>query len=158
MLPPAVTQAVIADVRAAISAWATWHRWDVDLDTGGLALVATARHPHAELVVTFHAALEGFPAIPPAWTCRTPDGQNVKSAYPEPGAAPGIPSSIFHGNGLICAHWNRLAYQLHGGPHSDWGELTSWKTSGPGTAHADTLPDMLALLRLHLTYSPGMQS
>lgn len=158
MVPTAVTQVVIDDVRAAIIAWAARHHWDVQCDIGGLALVAATRHPRIDATVTFHAALDGFPGIPPAWTCRTRDGQNIRSAYPAAGAAPGIPSSIFHPNGLICAHWNRLAYQVHGGPHPDWGELTNWKTVGPGTAHADTLPDMLALLRLHLIYSPGMQT
>jgi hypothetical protein len=158
MVPTAVTQAVIDDVRVPITAWAARCGWDVTLDTAELTLIAVTSHPKIDATVTFHAELDQFPGIPPAWTCRTPDGQNIKSAYPAAGVAPGIPSSIFHPNGLICAHWNRFAYQGHGGPHNDWGELADWKTAGPGTAHADTLPDMLALLRLHLTYSPGMQS
>ncbi len=158
MVPAAVTQAVIDDAHAAIAAWAARHCWNITIDTGELTLIALTSHPKVEATVTFHAALDQFPGIPPAWSCRTADDQNIKSAYPAPGTAPGIPSSIFHPNGLICAHWNRLAYQVHGGPHSDWDDLAGWKTAGPGTAHADTLPDMLALLRLHLTYSPGMQS
>lgn len=158
MVPTVVTQAVLADAEAAITAWATRHGWSVDLDRDALTLTVRTTHPKTGNSVIFHAALDGFPAIPPAWTCRDAAGNTPRSGYPAPGNAPGIPSSIFHPNPVICAHWNRLAYGIHGGPHADWGDLTQWKTAGPGTVRADTLPDMLAALRVHLAASPGMQT
>lgn len=157
MVPAAVTRAVIDDSWAAITAWATRHDWAITLDGDAPTLTAITSHPKTDAPVTFCAVLDGFPALPPAWTCLAPNGISAKSAYPAPGSVSGVNSSIFHPSGLLCAHWNRHAYHVHGGPHGDW-ELTLWKTAGPGTARAETLPDMLAIIAVHLAVSPGMLS
>jgi hypothetical protein len=62
--------------------------------------------------------------------------------------------SIFHGSGVICAPFNRLAYGEHGGPHGDWGGPLSW-LNVRGHVRATALADMLALIIAHLNYSPG---
>jgi hypothetical protein len=158
MVPAAVTQAVIDDAHAAITAWAMRHGWVVAIDRDRLTLAAVTTHPAVGSLLIFHAELDGFPAIPPAWTCRNLDGQTPKSAYPAPPTSGGHVPSIFHTNGLLCAHWNRLAYAALGGIHSNWTDLANWKTTEPGSVRGETFPDMLAAIRTHLASSPGMQS
>ncbi len=158
VIPKSVTQAVIVEQSPAITAWATRHDWDIDIDLAGLRLDARTTHPALPgTTVHFCAELDSFTALPPAWTCLDPDDVVGSSAYPAPpqGANP-LGASIFHPQPCICAPWNRLAYAVNSGPHSDWA-LTSWKTAAPGNSHAIQLPEMLSQLHIHLLQSPGMQ-
>jgi hypothetical protein len=150
-----VTRAVLAAETAAITTWAARHGWDVRIDEDGLTLEAGTVHPASQATIVFHADLDGYPALPPAWTCRDSAGEVTPSAFPLPGTRPGVSGSIFHPGLVICAPWNRLAYATHGGPHNDWGDLTGWKTVSGGHSQAHTLPDMLTALALHLSVSPG---
>ncbi len=157
VVPLDVTQAVMDGESAAIAAWADRHQWSIDSASDGSALIARASHPVTGNHVDFHADLTGYPAVPPAWTCQDEAGASGSRAYPAPGTTPAITGSIFHTLPVICAPWNRLAYVVHNGPHSDWGAPTEWKTAGPSYTQAHTIADMLAALRLHLLVSPGMQ-
>jgi hypothetical protein len=49
---------------------------------------------------------DGYPAAPPAWHWYDPatDAVNQPADTPDKGG-------FFHGNGVICAPWNRLAYK-----------------------------------------------
>jgi hypothetical protein len=150
-----LTRVVLADERAAITAWASRHAWVIALDLDGLICTAKTTHPNGQTVI-FRADLSGYPVQPPAWWCG--ESRDDRSTFPGPPTAPpaGLPSSIFHPNAVICAPWNRLAYSIHGGPHNDWRELRDWKQAAPGSTRAHTVTDMLDALRLHLQYSPGM--
>ena len=85
---------------------------------------------------------DGFPAQPPAWHWYNPKDDVVDrpSDIPEKGG-------FFHGNGVICAPWNRLAYKVIDtrGPHGDW-SLGDWLTN-PKTGACRTLSAMT--LRIH---------
>lgn len=100
--------------------------------------------------------LDGYKALPPAWTfCDERWGtSNAKRNYPAAASMPGI-GSIFHPNPVICAPFNRLAYSAHGGPHGDWGGPEQWLKAAPTSAHADTLADMLALIGRDMNHSSG---
>ncbi|AFM20600.1 hypothetical protein Mycch_5998 (plasmid) [Mycolicibacterium chubuense NBB4] len=150
-----VERAVLTAEAPAIMAWAARADWTVRFDADGRTLTASTIHPVTRTVVVFHADLEGYPAIPPAWSCRNADGAVTPSAFPLPGSRTGIPGSIFHAAMLICAPWNRLAYGVHGGPHTDWTVLTEWKTVPGGVTKAHTLADMLSAIALNLAASPG---
>jgi hypothetical protein len=68
---------------------------------------------------------DGYGAVPPAWHWYNPD-TNLRDQMkdtPKGGA-------FFHGNAVICAPWNRLAYKrVDGrGPHDDW-ELANWRAN-----------------------------
>ena len=156
--PSDITQAVIAEERAAITAWATRHCWEVQLDLATATATATSVHPVTGQPVVFSADFEGYPAQAPAWWCGS--SPSIKSDYPAPMATtvPGLQGSIFHPSPVICAPWNRLAYAVHGGPHNDWGIPTDWKQAAATSTQAHTIADMLAALRLHLQHSPGMQA
>ncbi|BFV58381.1 hypothetical protein KCMC57_up34850 [Kitasatospora sp. CMC57] len=158
MLPEQVTRAVMASEMLAITAWAERHRWTVHVDPDSQTLTAQTNHPAmAEVTpVIFHAELTGYPAVPPAWTCRDDQGGTPRNAFPLAGTGAGLPGSVFHPLPVICAPWNRLAYKEHDGPHQDWGGPTQWKTAAPASTRAHTLADMLNTLRAHLAVSPGM--
>jgi hypothetical protein len=155
MVPLAVTRAVVATEMVAATAWCDRHGWTVAVTEDGLHVDATTAHPVTGTVIVFHADLDGYPAIPPVWTCRDQDGHVGPATFPLPGERPGIPGSIFHGNQVICAPWSRLAYAGHGGPHSDWGDLTAWKTIA-GVTQAHTIADMLNALAVHLAASKAV--
>lgn len=100
--------------------------------------------------------LDGYKAVPPAWEfCDAGWGSSgTKGNYPRQATINGI-GSIFHSKPVICAPFNRLAYQTHGGPHADWGGPEQWLKAAPGSARADTLADMLALIARDMNYSKG---
>ncbi|OBK22992.1 hypothetical protein [Mycobacterium asiaticum] len=158
MTDPSVAQAVIDTERAAVVEWAARTGWEVGIDNcsagQGPALQARIVHPITRAPIVFHAALQDYPVLPPAWTCRDRNGAVSAAAFPLPGSGSGL-SSIFHGALVICAPWNRLAYGAHGGPHRDWTDLTAWKGIGGNVSQAHTLGDMLATIALHLSVSPG---
>jgi hypothetical protein len=151
-----VTQAVMASEMPAITAWAERHQWTIHIDLDSQTVTAQTTHPVENAPVVFHADLTGYPALPPTWTCRDDLGGSPRNAFPLAGTSPAITGSVFHSNQVICAPWSRLAYSEHGGPHSDWGGPTQWKTAAPTYTTAHSLADMLNTLRLHLAVSPGM--
>lgn len=70
-----------------------------------------------------HVNLEGYAATPPAWHWRDPATDTLDLPAQTPAGG-----NFLHGSGVICAPWNRLAYQQVDlrGPHSDW-TLANWK-------------------------------
>jgi hypothetical protein len=158
MTDPWVARVVIETEMLAVAGWAERSGWGVRINTDdaveGPVLQAHTVHPVTRAPIVFHAALQDYPVLPPAWTCRDADGAVTPAAFPLPGTRPGLNGSIFHGAMVICAPWNRLAYGAHGGPHGDWMDLTAWKTVG-GVTQAHTLADMLASIAVHLSASPG---
>ncbi|HVT70443.1 MAG TPA: hypothetical protein VHF26_22040, partial [Trebonia sp.] len=111
----------------------------------------------ADSAIRLHADLAGYRALPPAWTVIPPDATAPATyRFPAGGTLPGGVGSVFHNSKVICAPFNRLAYQQHAGPHSDWGGPAAW-LSVRGHVRATTLAEMLAQIIMHLRYSPGWQ-
>ena len=158
MLPALVTRAQLETEFTAIMAWVGRAGWRADVEPTGRLVTARTAHPRTGTALTVQADCTGYPSVPPAWRFLDHAGQSPKSAYPAPGQQPGINGSVFHGNGLVCAPWNRLAYQDLGGVHGDWGALPAWKTAAPGYTQAHTIADMLQTLSVHLAASPGMMA
>jgi hypothetical protein len=48
----------------------------------------------------------GYPATPPAWHWFNPTTSAIDAKIDTP-----VGGNFLHGNGVICAPWNRLAYQ-----------------------------------------------
>jgi hypothetical protein len=156
--PPSFTRATVAAEQDAIVAWAERFGWTFAIDPDGLVLRAGTMHPRLDRAIEVKAALAQYPALPPAWRFVTPGSDDSPaSAWPAPGTMGGVSGSIFHTNPCVCAPWNRLAYQAHGGPHDDW-TMTSWREITNGLSKADTLADMLDQIHQHLAVSPGMQA
>ena len=95
---------------------------------------------------------DGFRAIPPLWLFLDPrNGKHVGPA----GWPRAVSNSVLHGNGLVCAHWSRLAYKDHGGPHADWGTPSNWRNVPPSQTVALTVPDMIDRLIRDVRKSAG---
>ena len=158
MIPTAVTCAVVAEELPAVLAWvARRPGWTAEFDELALHLNVTTTHPAVGTLLRIRANLHGYRANPPAWQFLHPDtGEPDPAVFPQPGGHAMIQGSIFHSNKVICAPWNRLAFQENGGPHQDWGALTNWTNAAPNYTKADTLADMLTQMELHFSVSPGM--
>lgn len=87
----------------------------------------------------FHlwCACDRYGAIPPAWHWYNPETKLRDQPKDTP-----LGGGFFHGNGVICAPWNRLAYTTVDarGPHGDW-EIANWRAN-PKTGACKTLSAM----------------
>ena len=64
--------------------------------------------------------------------------------------------SIFNEHNLrpvICAHFNRLAYQQEGGLHQDWTDEASWLSIGGQYVRATNLAEMLQIIVRDFRYT-----
>ncbi len=137
----------------ALHGYADRHGWQVMWEPDRLLVTVDGRHPGAGTKSRLHADVTDYRSVPPAWTFGN-DADSPGTRFPEPGTVPGDIQSIYHPSGVICAPFNMLAYQTHGGPHGDWGGPANW-LQVTGKVTAKTLGDMLAHIVLHLKYSPG---
>ena len=153
MLPPTVTDAAITSEIEGAMAWAVRHGIDL-----------TARMPKERVLRVvlvqnrsqekffLQGQFDQYKALPPVWDWRDANWSDSSRLYlsPKPENTP-FGSSMFlvqNNKAIICAPFNRLAFNSHGGPHSDWGEPTQWMTAGNGYVYAVTIGDMLqAILR-----------
>lgn len=151
---PTLTRGVLEEQLPAVEAWAARHAWAAHLPTDGFQLRFGAYHPLGTLLEVT-AEVVGFPGEPPAWRFVNPGTDEEAVKFPAAGQLPGTGGSIFHGNHVICAPWNRCAYQSHDpkGPHNDW-SITGWQEVS-GYTRALTIADMLDQIRIHLRQSPG---
>jgi hypothetical protein len=78
-----------------------------------------------------------YPAMPPAWHWLNPETMEYDRPQDTPKGG-----GFFHGNGVICAPWNRLAYKSEDprGPHNDW-TIGNWRAE-PKTGACTTLSAM----------------
>lgn len=93
---------------------------------------------------------DGYPAQPPAWHWYNPATDAIDRPVDTPQKG-----GFFHGKGVICAPWNRLAYTIvdQRGPHSDW-SLGDWLTNEK-TGACRTLAAMAQ--RIHLELQSGLK-
>lgn len=127
-------------------------RYESESLTASLRLVgppAAEAQPGEAYLLT--GCFERYRLLPPIWKFVHPTtGADIGlAAYPRP-----VDASVLHGQGLICAHWSRLAYSEHGGPHGNWGGPSSWQRPVEGTV-ALTIPDMVDRLVREVNWSRG---
>ena len=102
---------------------------------------------------------DDYKELPPIWDWWDEGWSKNDGLYlnPKPQGTP-FGSSIFlnHNNkGIICTHFNRLAYSIYDGPHSDWGGPIQWVTAGPKYVHAVTIGDMLQSILRDFSFTKG---
>jgi hypothetical protein len=100
---------------------------------------------------------DDYREIPPAWAFTDfgwrADPQHA--VFPKPISSP-YGSSVFHTQPVICAPFNRLAYKVHDGPHSDWGGPANWLNAGQvHEVRARCLGDMLSVMYQHFRFTRG---
>lgn len=148
MLPAAVTDAAVTAELPGAQAWAARHH--VTLDTWLVReriLRLVFPQGDGEQAFYLQGTFDDYRELPPTWDWWDETWSTNEGVYLSPNS-PSTPfgSSMFfrHANkGIICAPFNRLAYQASGGPHSDWSNPAQWMTAGLGYGHAVTIGDML---------------
>lgn len=156
LVPAAVTRALLAeDELPKAEEWARRHGWKLHADPEQLRLEVRTVHPADGKPVLIVASFDGYKAVPPTWRLIDPESlETTPSSFPRAGPVNGQ-ASIFHeSQRVLCAQWSRLAYGEHSGPHGNWGPETGWLTVRDGN-HAETVAEMLSIIRVHLNASPG---
>lgn len=153
-VPTETTLAVVDVELAVIRGYADRHRLTVEWNPTDLVLNVHGEHPANDDPVQIRGDLVGYRAVAPAWTVFCPD---TDGRFPTAGNLPNGKGSMFHGSGVICTHFNRLAYGVHGGPHKNWGGPGAWLDIRE-QVYATTLGEMLKQIVVHLKYSPGWTS
>lgn len=152
-VPIDISRVVLAAEAGSSGSWAARHGWQLDLNADALVLTVRMRHPADEECLLPRGDFAGYRALPPTWLFLDPSTEELTPhAWPSPGPVNGQPS-IFHSAGIICASFNRMAYNVEGGPH-EWGGLTNWANVREGI-HAENVGEMLAAIATHLRHSPG---
>jgi hypothetical protein len=150
-LPPSAVRATVKDELDGARAWAARHNWSLDWNPEQLLLKAATYHHALHRLVEVIADTDGYRAVPPAWRFVRPGTDELDPAW-----FPKIALIAMVGvTPVICAPWNRLAYQEHGGPHENWSGASAWLQVNEGTI-AHTIPDMLQLIEAHLRGSTEM--
>lgn len=153
LVPRAVSRAALAAEAPAARAWAARRGWKLTISVRDLRVTARMKHPADGEGLILRGDFADYRLLPPAWTFVTEKGEErVPTAWPTAGQVNGG-ASIFHSVGVLCAQFNRLAYKDHSGPHG-WGGARNWLHVTEGV-RADTVADMLAVVRVHLQGSPG---
>jgi hypothetical protein len=156
LVPPEVSRASLAVEFPSAASWAGRHSWTLELDPAALRVTARLTHPNGTALILV-GEFDDYPMLAPAWRFVDESGASPTSTWPKAGEAPGLSSIFIIGatGPVICAHFNRLAYGEHGGPHGDWGAAARWREIGEGI-QATTLADMLSAINRHLSVSPGI--
>lgn len=139
-----VAEAIFADELAALVDVALGNGWPIaSLTRSQFVLRLPARDGQFYFVSCAGVDYAGLPA---AWQWCGEVGAELGHPKHCPAG-----SGYFHGSNVICAPWNRLAYQDVGGPHGDW-VLSAWKQS-PQTNGCISLASMALRLFVELSSS-----
>lgn len=135
----AVSRAHVERELATIEPWVARHGWSVIWDDNHLLLLVRMWSAVDCERYIFEFTVDDYRELPPSIELVHPETGEAETrrSYPAGGR------SYFHGKPVICAPWNRKAYQAYGGPHSDWA-MVDWVTYRPNHSR---LGDMLVLLQ-----------
>jgi hypothetical protein len=145
MIPTEKTIAVVEHQLEGAQAWAERRGFEANWDPDSLELRVTFTQPETGREFYLRGRFDGYPALPPEWTFCDEDWESCgeKTVFP---SRPNEGNTMIHGQGILCAHFNRLAFREHGGPHGDWGGPAQWITPKNSTVYADTIGDMLGAI------------
>jgi len=149
----AVSRAHVERELTAIEPWATRHGWSSLWDEDRLLLVVLMRSAFDRERYIFEFTLDNYRELPPSIELVHPEtGEaGTRRSYPAGGR------SYFHSKPVICAPWNRKAYQTLGGPHSDWA-MANWASYRPNHSRvADILVLLQELIDDHASYTGRME-
>ena len=159
MLPAVVVDAALEAELDGAMAWAMRHELDLTWVPADRMLRVMLVQAETQERFFLQAQCDSYKALPPIWDWRDEQWCGAPSTHlsPNPKATP-FGSSMFiarKGRAIICAPFNRLAYGVHDGPHSDWGDPAQWMTVGGTHVRATTLGDMLQAILRDFRYTNG---
>ncbi len=133
------TDLIVAEQLEALAANAAELGWSITILRSSTFVLGVPAKDGSTLF--WRCETERYPTWPPAWHWSNPHGEETDLP-----TVTGRGGNFFHGNGVVCAPWNRLAYKLVDarGPHEDW-SIGDWLTN-PKTGQCTTLSAMAARL------------
>ena len=163
LVPHATSVAIVEEELVAASAWAERHGLQLDASPDTLHLELPLRGPASDGTDSeaedylLSGDFDDYRAIAPAWRFLDPrtKADIGAPAFPRGGTQLPFPSTVLHGNGVICAHFNRLAYAAHGGPHAEWSDLTNWQNVRQAETLALKIAAMLDRIWREVVHSAG---
>ena len=135
-------------------AWALRHDVGLTWLPDALTLRTALVQPGSGQSFYLRGIFTEYRELPPLWTFCDEKWETAEAQrwFPNPPGGQsqfGASVLIQHGTkGVICAHFNRLAYADAGiaGPHGDWGGPAQWLSVRSGQTVATTLGEMLAVI------------
>ncbi len=157
-LAPAFSRAIVEAEVAGAARWTTRHGVTHTWDPEALLLRANLTKASTADRYLVLGRFDDYRELPPRWTFAALDGtgEGVPRNYPRvrrPKRA--ALCMLYQGRPVICAPFNRLAYQELQGPHSDWGGPAGWLSVNTGSICATHVADMLAALQVEVDASDG---
>jgi hypothetical protein len=161
VVPGAVSRGLLEVELRGAAAWAAAHGWTLEADIDRLTVTVRLQHPRDRGPLLLVGRFDSYKALPPIWQFVDPETREpTPASFPPAGAfrdgsAMAGKASILHGNRVICAPWNRLAFTENGGPHGDWGGPLGWQQVRGEVPRATNIGEMLAVVYTHLSASPA---
>lgn len=144
---PDITRQIMTEELAAMAPLIATYGWEVTTDLGKLLVTVKMKTSALKRddIYIVEAKCDDYKALPPYFEFIHPETleRGSQRCYPADG-------SFFHTTPCICVEWNRKAYAVHGGPHSDW-QMANWTVARLGM---NTLGDMFNWLQW-LIHSPS---
>ena len=155
MIPPDTTRDIVEEELEGARAWADRHDIPLEWCPEQLEVRVVILQPKTEKKFWLKGDVEGYDVVPPAWEFCNSEWEKCSASehFPDPSSTP-FGSSIFLGRCVICAPFNRLAFEENDGPH-DWGGASQWRNVADGHVQAESIGDMLQVIRRDLRHTTG---
>ena len=136
---PTASELIVEEQLAELTANAAQMGWSLELVGGGTFILGVPAKDGSNLY--WRCENDRYPTWPPAWHWSNASGEEIDTPN-----VTGTGGNFFHGNGVVCAPWTRLAYKSVDtrGPHGDW-SIGDWLSNGK-TRQCTTFSAMAARL------------
>jgi len=159
-MPP--MQEIVATVEHELEQATPWARrrgLTLDWEASELRLRTVLEQGETEEPFFLQGTFDSYKELPPVWEFYDADWHSSceKRLYPAKKPCP-FGSSMFlthQERPVICAPFNRLAYQELAGPHSNWGGPANWRSVEGNHVKATVVGEMLQHIRRHLRPTRG---
>lgn len=155
MIPPDATQEIVEEELEGAQSWLDRHDIPLEWYPEELEIRVLLTQTETGKEFRLKGDVEGYDVVPPAWEFCSPEWEECSQPeyFPDPESTR-FGSSIFLGRCVICVPFNRLAFKENGGPH-DWGGASQWQNVAEGYVQAETIGDMIQVIRRDLHYTTG---
>jgi hypothetical protein len=156
-MPPEEESAIIVQHELEqAKPWAKRRGLDLIWESSVLRLQTVMVQRETQERFYLQAVFEDYKELPPAWEFFDEDwnASGKKRLYPATSPCP-FGSSIFHSTPAICAPFNLLAYDEHGGPHENWSGPANWLDVRGTHVRAERVGGMLQAIHRHLRATRG---
>jgi len=127
---PELTLQIIEEELRDMAPLIASYGWDVNTDRANLTVSVKMISVIDSETYILEAKCDNYKELPPFFEFIHPETKErgTKQCYPTDGSFFIFPNDKAP---CLCVQWNRKAYGVHGGPHSDW-PMPNWINLRPG--------------------------